>query len=228
MIRAAAEHGVLLGTSLQYRDFPRNRRLKELVASGSFGGPLFVRYVDVRGIRPKAAMHRRSMNNGPVLDMACHYFDFMRYLTDSEPVTVFATGHVFGEGKPALAEVDDLAIDAADIHVRFENGHVLSVFVNWGMPNGYENVPGELIVSPASMARNDGDQFRMVVEGKEETITMEGAGPELRIANLAGAIQGKAELEIPGANGLIALRVSLAAFESMETGQAVNLPVKRE
>jgi myo-inositol 2-dehydrogenase / D-chiro-inositol 1-dehydrogenase len=223
MIRAAREHGVLLGTSLQYRDFPRNLRLKQLVDCGAFGGPLFVRYVDVRDIRPKVAMHRRSMNNGPVLDMACHYFDFVRYLTGSEPVTVFATGHTFGEGKPALAEVDDVAIDAADIQVRFENGHVLSVFVNWGMPNGYENVPGELIVSPTSMARNDAGQFKIVVDGKEETADMEGVGPECRIANLVDAIHGKAELDVTGDNGLRALRVSLAAFSSIETGQAVKL-----
>ncbi len=172
-------------------------------------------------------MHRRSMNNGPVLDMACHYFDFMRYLTGSEPVSVFATGHVFGKGKPALAEVDDVAIDAADVQVRFEDGHVLSVFVNWGMPNGYEEVPGELITSPTSIARNAGDQFKIVVEGKEEALDMEGAGPEFRIANLAGAIQGKVELEITGENGLVALRVSLAAFESMETGQAVDIAALR-
>ncbi len=223
MIRSAKEHGVLLGTSLQYRDFVRNRRLKEVVDGGSFGGPLFVRYVDVRDIRPKVAMHRRSMNNGPVLDMACHYFDFMRYLTGTEPVTVFATGHVFGEGKPALEGVDDVALDAADIQVRFEHGHVLSVFVNWGMPNGYENVPGELMTSPTSMARNDGDQFKILVDGTEESVGMEGAGPEGRIANLAEAIQGKAELEVTGENGLAALRVSLAAFESIETGRAVEV-----
>ncbi len=223
MIRTAREHGVLLGTSLQYRDFPRNRRLKELVDDGSFGGPLFVRYVDVRDIRPKVAMHRRSMNNGPVLDMACHYFDFMRYLTGAEPVTVFATGHAFGKGKPALAEVDDVAIDAADIHVRFENGNVLSVFVNWGMPDGYENVPGELITSPISIARNDGDRLKILVDGKEELAEMKGAGPEGRIANLADAIQGKTSLEVTGENGLAALRVSLAAFESIETGRVIDI-----
>jgi UDP-N-acetylglucosamine 3-dehydrogenase len=228
MIRSAQEHDVLLGVSLQYRDFARNRRLKEVVDSGSFGGPLFVRYVDVRDIRPKVAMHRRSMNNGPVLDMACHYFDFMRYLTGAEPVTVFATGHVFGQGKPALEGVDDVAIDAADIQVRFENGHVLSVFVNWGMPNGYENVPGELVTSPTSMARNDGDEFKIVVDGREESVEMKGAGPEGRIANLAEAIQGKEELEITGENGLAALRVSLAAFESIEAGRAVEVEEVQE
>ena len=219
MIRTARKHGVLLGVSLQLRDFARNRRLKELVDDGSFGAPLFARYMDVRDIRPKPAMHRRSMNNGPVLDMACHYFDFMRYLTGTEPVSVFATGHAFGKGKPALEGVDDIAIDAADIQVRFENGNVLSAFVNWGMPDGCENVPGELIVSPVSMARNDGDRFKIVVDGKEESLDMEIAGPEGRIANFAEAIQGKANLEIAGEDGLAALRVSLAAFKSIETGQ---------
>jgi len=228
MIRTAREHGVLLSTSFQSRAFPHNARLKALMADGSFGAPLFVRYVDVRDVRRKMAMHRRSMNNGPVLDMACHYFDLMRHFTGAEPISVFATGHVFGQGKPRLAEVDDLAIDAADIQVRYEDGHVLSAFVNWGMPEGCENVASELIVSPTSLARREGDAFKIAIAGKEEVVGTKFMGPEPRIANLAEAIQGKAELEVTGENGRIALRVSLAAFESIETGRAVDLTRPQE
>jgi len=223
LIQTAQDNGVLLATSLQYRDFAHNRRLKKLVDDGAFGSPLFVRYIDVRQVRPKSAMHRRSMNNGPVLDMACHYFDFMRYLTGAEPLSVFATGHVFGQGKALLADVDDLAIDAADIQVRYDNGHVLSVYVNWGMPEGYEDVPGELIISPTSVARRDGDLFRITLDGQEEVRDIKGAGPEFRIANLADAMHGKATLEVTGENGRIALAVSLAAFQSIETGRAVDI-----
>lgn len=223
MIRTAQENGVLLGVSLQFRDFARNRRLKELVDSGTFGGPLFVRYVDVRDIRRKVAMHRRSMNNGPVLDMACHYFDLMRYLTGAEPTRVFATGHAFGKGKPALVNVEDVAIDAADIQVQFEHGHTLSAFVNWGMPSGYAGVAYELLASPTSIARSDGDRFKIIINGEEESVVNSGAGPESRISNMAKAIQGTEELEVTGRNGLAALRVSLAAFESIETQRVVDL-----
>jgi predicted dehydrogenase len=91
------------------------------------------------------------------------------------------------------------------------------------MPKGYENVPGELVTSPISVARNVGDQFKIVIDGQEESVEMKGAGPEFRIANLAEAIQGNAALEVTGEDGLVALRVSLAAFESIETGRAVEV-----
>jgi len=163
------------------------------------------------------------MNNGPLLDMACHYFDFVRHLTGAEPVSVFATGHVFGRGKERLAEVDDLAIDAAEVHVRYEDNHVLAAHVNWGMPEGCENVSSELILSPTSVARSDGDSFRISAGGEEQVLDMQGVGPEPRIEGLAQAIQGKAELDVTGENGRIALQVSLAAFESIETGRAVDI-----
>lgn len=224
MVQTARDHGVLLSTSLQYRDFSHNRRLKELVDSGVFGSPLFVRYIDLRDIRPKPAMHRRSMNNGPVLDMACHYFDFMRYLAGAEPATVFAAGHVFAAGKPRVADIDDLAIDAADIQVRYTNGHVLSVYVNWGMPDGYE-FAGELIASPTSLAKGDGKRLTIVLDGQEEVIDKGWADPEHRIDRFAKAIHGEEELEVTGANGRIALAVSLAAFDSIETGRAVDVAI---
>ncbi len=85
------------------------------------------------------------------------------------------------------------------------------------------SAPHDERTSPTSIARNAGDRFKIVVEGKEETLDMENAGPEFRIANLADAIQGKVGLEITGENGLIALRVSLAAFESIQTGRAVDI-----
>ncbi|HEO70223.1 MAG TPA: Gfo/Idh/MocA family oxidoreductase, partial [Candidatus Hydrogenedentes bacterium] len=129
MIAAARDNGVLLSISLQCRSFPRNRRMKELISAGAFGSPLFLRYVDVRDVRPKIAMHRRAMNNGPVLDMLCHFVDTARFLTGTEPESVFATGHVFGRDHPRLAEVDDIAIDAAEVQVRFTGGHVLSAFI---------------------------------------------------------------------------------------------------
>ncbi len=223
MIRTAQKNNVLLGTSLQVRDFGHHRRLKEVVDSGRFGAPLFVRFVDLRDVRPKPAMHRRSMNNGPVLDMACHYFDFMRYLARSEPASVFATGHVFGKGKAKLAGIDDLAIDAADIQVRYENGHVLSAYINWGMPEGCENITTELYASPVSVAHTYDGKLKIAAGGAEETVEMEFKGPVDRIDNFARAVQGQALLEIKGEDGLVALKVSLAAFESIETGRAVNV-----
>ena len=69
MIDAARQHGVLLSVSFQYRAFTRNVKCRQLLREGAFGGPVFFRYTDIREVRPKLAMHRKSMNGGPVIDI---------------------------------------------------------------------------------------------------------------------------------------------------------------
>lgn len=225
-IAAAHEAGVWLSVSFQYRAFGRNVRLRELFQSGAFGGPVFVRYADVREVRPKLAMHRRSQNGGPVIDMAGHYFDLIRFLTGEEPQSVFASGHVFGRGKPRLAGLDDLAIDAASIQVRMGGGHVLDVFVDWGMPEGYPGWGEERFIGPALSARTVGGDVECVWPDRQERLSPpapEPAGPTARIADLADAIRLSRPPTVSGEDGLAALRVSLAALESLETGQVCSL-----
>lgn len=226
MIRAAKRNNVLLSTSLQYRGFARNIRYRQLFREGAFGGPIFVRYMDVREVRPKLAMHRQSMNGGPILDMAGHYFDNMRFLTGGEPVSVSAQGHVFGRGKERLAGIDDFAIDAAEILVRMTGGHVLSVFVNWGMPEGFKGFGEEYIIGPALSARVEGGQVRLRYPDREETFDANAGNPpgsSVRINDLAAAIREGRQPEVTGQDGRIALQVSLATLESIETNKVVEL-----
>ena len=213
MIRVARFNNVLLSTSFQCRGFSRNINYRQLLREGAFGGPIFVRYMDIREVRPKLAMHRRSMNGGPVIDMAGHYFDTMRFITGEEPVSVSARGHVYGRGKERLASIDDLAIDAAEILVNFTGGHVLSVFVNWGMPEGFRGFGEEYIVGPAMSARVEGGQVRLRFPDREETFEANAGNPpgsSVRINDLAAAIREGRQPEVTGEDGRVALAVRLA------------------
>jgi len=227
MISVAAEHGVQLATSFQYRGFPRNVKYRELFAEGAFGGPIFLRFSDIREVRPKIAMHKQSMNGGPLIDMVGHYFDLMRFITGEEPVRVYAQGHVYGRGKPRLAEVDDFAIDAAAVEVTMAGGHVLSVLVNWGMPEGYGGFGDEFLMGPKLSVRPVENKLEALYEDRKEYIEL-GAGlpgPTVRINDLVSAIRGESPLEVSGDDGRTALSVSLAALESIKTGKAVFLTV---
>jgi predicted dehydrogenase len=225
MIRTAEENRVLLSTSFQYRGFSRNLKFRELVTEGAFGGPIFARYMDVREVRPKSAMHRKSMNGGPVVDMASHYFDLMRFFTDEEPVSVYAQGHVYGQGKPRLSVVDDFAIDAASIEVKFTGGHALSIFVNWGMPEGFQEITDELLIGPSMSARKVGAGLELQFGDRKEEWRGESdpPGPTVRIDGLVSAIRGEAPLEVTGDEGRVALRLSLAALESIATASSIQL-----
>lgn len=220
MIAAAEKSGCKLATSFQYRGFSRFRRLQELFRAGAFGEPLVLSFSDIREVRPKLAMHRRSMNGGPVIDMVSHYFDLLRFITGDEPTRVYAQGHVFGLGKPRLAAVTDHAIDAAGIEVTTARGHLLRVLVNWGMPEGFPGFGEELAMGPLLCARPRGAKLELrsgqgAVE--EDLPPDDGPGPTVRIRDLAAAIAG-APQEVTGADGRRALQLSLAALESIETG----------
>lgn len=225
MIEAAAGRGVHLGVSYQYRGTAKYRKVRELIEKGAVAGPLFARFSDVREVRPKTAMHRRSMNGGPIVDMAGHYFDLMRYWTGREPESVYARGHVFGRGKQRLAAFDDLAVDAAEIVVTMEGGHVLSVFVNWGMPEGFPAIGHEAVTTPSASVWPEGESVVVQHADRKEIFAVGQSTftPKPRILDMLGAIRGERALEVRGEDGLAALRVSLAALESAEKSAVVDM-----
>jgi predicted dehydrogenase len=195
---------------------------------GTFGSPLFFRFQDMRSIRPKIAMHRRSRNNGPVVDMLCHYVDLARFVTDAEPINARCTGYCYATDKPPVNEVDDPAIDAAAVHVEMTDGHVLQVFLNWGMALGFPGMGHELVVGPEVSASPHEGGLKVQAADHSEHWTGEGRclrGADGCVDWLARAIKGDDALPVTGRDGRIALQVSLAALESIETGETVPIEV---
>lgn len=225
MIEAAADARVKLAVAYQHRTFPEHRTCRRLIEDGVLAGPLFIRFEDIRGIRPKTAMHRLGMNGGPVIDMAGHFFDLVRFYTGSEPVSVTAHGHCLGRAKPELRAFDDLATDAAEILVPYTNGHVLSACVNWGLPSGHPGrthmhiTSADAVCTPVpgkvSVRYHDREVLYDHVPGK--------AGTAGRVDDLVSAAAHDTRPEVAGEDGRKALAVCLAALESIETGKTVNL-----
>ena len=224
MIDAARRHGVKLAVSLQYRD-GWSARCRQLIRQGAFGGPVIFRLADVREVRPKLAMHRRDMNGGPIIDMACHYFDLVRFLTGCNPQSVYARGHVYGRGKPRLKDIKDFALDAAVITVNYEGGHILDFSVNWGMPEKFPGYWEEVLMGPDLLAQPKDGRLLLQYAEHQELWNVESPQlpPQRRIADLMAAIREDRSPEITGEDALLALRVSLAALESIATGQVVAL-----
>lgn len=225
MIETAARHHRKLVISYQYRGFPKYLKYREIFESGRFGGPIFGRFVDVREVRPKTAMHRQSANGGPLIDMAGHFFDGMSFITGEVPLRVYARGHIFGAGKERLVGIPDLALDAAEITVDYSGGHVLSAFVNWGMPEGYPVVTQEELTGPAGIVRLNGNQVEAVFTDRSDSYLLpeNPVGPAVRIADLMYAIENDTAPEVSGEVGRQALKVCLGVIESIKTGRAVDL-----
>jgi myo-inositol 2-dehydrogenase/D-chiro-inositol 1-dehydrogenase/scyllo-inositol 2-dehydrogenase (NAD+) len=226
MVAAAENSGVHLCVGHQYRDFPRNVRLKRAITEGELGSPILARYSPVLEVRPKLAMHRLSQNMGPVVDVAGHFVDLMRYFTESEPTQVFATGAIYGRGKPRLESIDDddLAVDAAHMQVRFEGGHAMTLEVVWGMPEDFPGSMSEQVIGPKGLMRKTPDSYELVF-GKDEIETLDSSnlGPAPRVNDLADAITKGRPVFVSGHDGRSAALTCLAAIESIETGRVVEV-----
>lgn len=239
MLVAAKSNNVRLLVCHQYRSLSRFRTMKRLIDEGLLGSPLFIRFTEMREVRPKLAMHRLSKNGGPLHDMTGHLFDLARYLTGSEAESVSAVGYVFGRGKERLGAITDFGIDTAELQVRFVGGHCLSIGLNWGLP---ENTPGhshELVHGPMGMvysadtARPDrflgdvSETVSVVVKDSRGTIEIEcerdDDGPHACIAELVDAIENGTRSQFDGHEGRAALRLIIASLEAIETGEIVNL-----
>lgn len=225
MESAARQAGTQLMTSYQYRGRSRYRLYRQWVEEQVLSGPIMARFVDIREVRPKTAMHRESMNGGPVIDMTGHFFDLMRFITGEEPQTVFASGHTFGRGKARLAGIDDLAIDAAEIQVRFTGGHVLSVHVHWGLPEGAPAYSDEYLVTAEALVRTENNQVLLNLKDQQTTHDPgpDSHDPIISVGGLVDAISGRQFSVASAHDGYVALRVSLAALESIKTGSVIDL-----
>ena len=240
MIAAARTNGVQLAVCHQYRGFGHFRIIKTLVDDGKFGSPLHMRMTDWREVRPKLAMHRREMNGGPVHDMSGHLFDLALYLTASQALSVTAVGAVLGADKHRLAALDNPGIDAADIQLRFAGGHVLSISINWGLPEGTPEFNYVTISGPGGHAHTveplagefpeDGNPVQkkavMVGDGnglRRITDHDYPRGPAICIDGLMQSIGTGEPGMFDGQAGRKALELVLAALESVETGEPVPL-----
>ena len=226
IVSAVRETGVVFMPCFQYRDRWLMRTFREAFTSGMMGSPVVFRHSGVSEVRPKRAMHRMSLNGGPVIDLACHYFDVFRWITGAEPVRVYASGHVFGGNKPHLAGIEDLAVDEACVEVAFEGGHHLQLYLNWGMPEGFASVGDNQLIGPDGLLRQvdegleirSGDRIRLIQAPDDQPAEL-----ATRTERFLQAVHHREPVDVTCQDGLIALRVSLAALTSIASGEAVAL-----
>ena len=226
MIRAAREAGVKLGLNFQLRFHEGVGVLRERFRSGALARPVFYTSHAGSEVRPKPAMHDDTLNRGPFVDVMCHTVDLWRVLFQSDPVRVYARAAIFGAGKPKVAGVKQLALDTGVVVVEFASGDVGTFHISWGLPEGTPGLSGQFIYAPNG---------HVTLEGWAKlTFTLNGGEPEVieditgdcgleNVRHFAAAVTDGAPIQTTGEDGLMALKVSLAALESSRTGRAVTI-----
>jgi predicted dehydrogenase len=200
-----------------------------LVQDGAIGRPVVHLQGNAAEVRPKIAMHDKHGNGGPLVDGWCHFVDIMRIVFGADPVRVYARGFIFAKGHPSLESIRDLAIDTASATVDFGSGDLMATTWSWGMPKGVR-VPllGETLLGPEGAIRMGQRAITLIGEGGEETaVACERVPSPDATAALARDLtqwaRGNGQSDVTGEEALIALKTSLAALQSIETGQPVDI-----
>ncbi|HEY7099543.1 MAG TPA: Gfo/Idh/MocA family oxidoreductase [Terriglobales bacterium] len=220
MVEAARKANVRLGIAHVFRFEDSTARLRERLALGQIGKPIFARS---EFSFPAAGGHPRTWLNdaaiaggGPIADVGVHCIDTLRYVLQDEVVRVTARGA--RDSKSGTVE------SAAVLGLEFTRGTLGSVMVSF---RADYRTPFE-IVGDAGVLRADDAlnverpiaiQLRRGVEiVEEETVTNYQAYAR-QVDAFANAVEGKGEFSVPGEEGWQNQVILDAAYRSMATGK---------
>eukprot|EP00408_Alexandrium_pacificum_P009779 CAMPEP_0171218944 /NCGR_PEP_ID=MMETSP0790-20130122/33462_1 /TAXON_ID=2925 /ORGANISM="Alexandrium catenella, Strain OF101" /LENGTH=472 /DNA_ID=CAMNT_0011684781 /DNA_START=69 /DNA_END=1487 /DNA_ORIENTATION=- len=251
--KSRASVGIFM-TGMEYRWMPPISQLIQETDSGDHGA---VRMVSIREHRFPFLVKVDNWNRfnrytgGTLVEKACHFFDLMRRIAHSEPVTVYASGgqainhkdEVYDDEQPDI-------IDHALAVVEFENGLRASLDLCMFAEDEQTELVTVVCDRGKIEARSPDSTVRVVRRqnivglGRTPPAPSERATPEVRSlpvpADLAAAgyhegatffelrefvraAQGLQPVPVTARDGTIAVAMGLAAQQSIRTGKVVSL-----
>jgi predicted dehydrogenase len=225
MVEAARQAKVLLGVAQVFRFEESIVRLRQRVAAGQIGMPVFARSeFSFMGGREHARTwlnDPKIAGGGPVMDVGVHCIDTLRYILQDEVVRVTARGIPHRE-VPDIESAAALSLEFA----RGTLGAVLcSYLVDYRSPL---EVTGDLGVLRADDCLNVEkpitlELLRVGAVVESETVS-NSLAYALQVDAFAAAVEGKAEFLIPGEEGWQNQEILDAAYRSMKSGKAEAVP----
>jgi myo-inositol 2-dehydrogenase / D-chiro-inositol 1-dehydrogenase len=229
MIAACEAAGVRLFVAHVVRFFPEFARAKAVLDSGALGRLGVVR--SVRGGAPprhSGWFADIAQSGGVTLDVAIHDIDYQRWLC-GDVVRVFARGLTFR----------GLDVDHALITLRFASGAIGHIEGSWAFPAGNFRTAFEL-AGTAGLLVHDSDDAQPLDVQYHSGIAPAGA-PVIgdpapldddpyyqEFQHFLDALDSGSAFLVTPHDALAALRVALAAIESLRTGRPVDVAAFEE
>ncbi|WP_179135694.1 Gfo/Idh/MocA family protein [Planomicrobium okeanokoites] len=222
MVGFCRSRNVKFVEAFMYQLHPQHSRVKEIMASGEIG--------DIRLIQSSHSFYMadrdtnirmdKKMGGGSLYDLGCYSIQLSRHLTDAEPVEV-----------QAFAEMDKT--DGVDLTahgwLRFENGIRALFDCSFDMVprNEYEVIgtQGSIRVPHAFRPDLVGGVGTIIVKAGDVQRIEEvyGDSYRLEVENFSSAVLEDREPWISGDSTIRNMRVLDACYESISSGQRVQL-----
>ena len=235
MLEACDRNGVPLFPAQVVRFFPMYARVKEAIDAGAIGKPGVYRSVRA-GSYPRPGAQFSSgyyanfnQSGGVILDVGIHDIDFARWCC-GEVERVFTRGLSFAGKKN---------VDQALITLRFTSGAIGHIDAGWAQPRGTFRTRVEVagdaglvewdsLDRPPLMADLHNDDFTGHQHLGFSPLAPEDDPYYAELAHFIQVLEGKVQPRVTAHDGLMAVKISLAAIESLRSGQPVEIAGFRE
>tara|TARA_B100000963_G_scaffold361996_1_gene401821 strand:+ start:7264 stop:8244 length:981 start_codon:yes stop_codon:yes gene_type:complete len=224
LVKIAREKGVVLSVGHIERYNPVIPIAKEKIMNGDWGDIVTITSTRVSNFPG------RIRDVGVILDLGIHDIDNCIFLMGSNPKKVYAHA----------GRINDIEYeDHATISIEFENGKQATIEVNWITPMkvrslsltcekafvSLDYINQEIDVS-SSVFKDPGNPnlFPQRIEFQTKTIDLIKDEPlRLEIVDFVNAIKNGHKTSVTGEQGLLALKVALAALKSIESGVVIDV-----
>ncbi len=226
MVEAARQAKLLFGVAHVFRFEESTARLRERIAAGQIGRPVFARseFSFPGGPdHPRAWLYDPKVaGGGPVADVGVHSVDTLRYILQDDVVRVSARGF----SDQASGELEA----AAALTLEFARGTLGTVLVSY---RAEYRTPLEFVGSSGVLRADNGLTVERPVDVQlcrgGEVVESETVSNQLAYARMvdafADAIEGKAAFPAPGEVGWQNQEILDAAYRSIKSGKAEDVPL---
>lgn len=221
MIRVCEENEVILQIAFPVRFCSPIVELKRILDQGMLGEVVAFRTTN-RGTNPGGWFVQNELSGGgATLDHTVHMIDIMRWFLEKEITDVYSEiDSCFGE-----LESDDAGI----LTMKFENGVIASHDASWSRFENYPtwgDVSIEVIGTKETVKVSVTNEHLKVYMNKNKALNYAFTGNDMDyelVKYFISCVQEGREPSITGKDGLKALEVALAAYESNLIGEKVKL-----
>ncbi|MER3482006.1 MAG: gfo/Idh/MocA family oxidoreductase [Meiothermus sp.] len=226
MIEACNNAGVRLFIAMVVRFFPQYRLSRELIAKGQIGTLGVMRLKRVAYVprlnQPDNWYLDESRSGGMLVDLMIHDFDYARWL-GGEVERVFAR----------LNQATDGPGQYAQAILRFKDGPMALIEGGWAYPQGVFRTALDLsgtdgLIEWSSDEHTPVRSFTLTRDGNTSSVGLPTSGLSddpyaVELQHAYRAIVSGEPFEVTAKDGLEALRIALAARQSIATGKPVTL-----
>jgi predicted dehydrogenase len=228
MLDVCQKAGVVLMTAFPMRFSPPVAEVKNKLDAGDFG-KVFCFNSTNQGELPKKYrtwfVDKKLAGGGAVMDHTVHLADILRWYLQSEAVEVYACANQIFYKNEVPADVETGGI----ISITFANGVFASIDCSWCRPMNWPTWGGltfEMVTERGAVIV-DAFKQNLNVYAKDHSHPIWnfwGSDPNFgMVSEFAAAIRQNRAPMVTGLDGYRALEITLAAYESIKTGQPVRL-----